>query len=112
MGDISKERYKELDEWGVCHCCQKKFKAPGKQYCPDCLDKSKKARARYRKEHPPTDEQKAANLERQRKLYEERKKNGLCVKCGKLATNGRLCHECYIKEKNRRSYKGRQHAEC
>lgn len=108
MGNVSKERYKELDEWGICHSCKKKFKAPGKQFCLDCLDKKKAITARYRENHPLTDEQKAVRAEHRKKLYNERKENGLCIRCGKPATHGKYCYKHYIqmrKDSLRRSQK-------
>lgn len=97
MPRISKERYQELDEWGICHRCQKKFKAPGKQFCFDCLEKIRELKASYRAEHSLSEDKKKEYKENKVKEYARRKEAGLCVYCGKKpATHGRFCYEHYL----------------
>lgn len=97
----SKERYKELDEWGICHRCKKRPKAPGKQYCFDCLEKIREIKASYIAEHPLSEDKKREYNENKVKEYARRKEAGLCVYCGKKpATHGRFCYEHYLHSLN------------
>ncbi len=36
-----------------------------------------------------------------RKIYREKKENGICVRCSKKATHGMHCYEHYLKEHRR-----------
>lgn len=86
--------YEWLDNFGLCHRCNKAKCAPGKKYCFDCLDKIKAENAaRYNPE-----EAKKYQF-RRREIYREKKEKGICVKCSKPATHGLYCYECYIKTK-------------
>ena len=71
------------------------FTLSGRSYCADCAEK--------RREHAADDYRKNKQKynDRCKAWYYERKKNGLCVKCGKPAETGRtVCKRCSIKRNN------------
>lgn len=106
MGNHNKymrERLKWLDEHNFCHKCGKKKCAPNRKHCFDCLEV---IRANNRKRY---DSQKAKEYQsRRRELYEQHKKEGICVRCKKAATHGMYCYECSIKEKHRSQERAQQ----
>lgn len=90
----SKEKYALLDKLGICHRCEKATTMPNKKYCPDCLEKI----AQYNADH--YDSQKAHEYQsRRREIYQQKKEQGICVRCTKEATHGLYCYEHSIKAK-------------
>ena len=111
--------YKEVYHWRkehkMCVSCGHEKAEPGKIYCLECKEK----RHRYYQDMPEEKKLKIAELNKAR--YEERKKNGLCVRCGKPCMRGKVgsspsgkkkCIYCkehydmmteYYKEKRRRN---------
>lgn len=55
-------------------------------------------------------EQKEKHNKYQRQRYQKRKEQGLCVRCGKPATNGLLCYDHWVEstEKNRKRKKTKE----
>ena len=84
----SQEKYALLDKLGLCHRCEKAKPIPNRKYCPDCLEKIALDNAkRY-------DSQKAREYQsRRREIYQQKKEQGICVRCTKKATHGLYCYE-------------------
>lgn len=85
-----RNRIKKLD--GVCVYCGKTA-MEGCSLCKKCSDKNKEnSKRNYRKN-------KEEILQKSRNTYEERKKKGLCVRCGKdkKGEYGRMCKSCRMK---------------
>lgn len=92
----SQDKYALLDKLCLCHKCEKARPAPRKKYCFDCLDKISEQNARR------YDQQKAKEYQpRRREIYQQKKEQGICVRCSKSATHGLYCYECSIKVKRR-----------
>lgn len=85
---------------GICPRCRVKNAFYNHVYCEDCLEKIALANIKFR--DPKAKEYSMRYRDRNKKRYEERKKNGLCVRCGKPATNGTLCAYHYYKRKEQR----------
>lgn len=97
-GDImaNKERYDTLKHLKRCVDCGKTdaFTLSGRAYCAECCEKQRKSKQKYSKRNKEKKRKSA------KKLYEERKSNHLCVKCGKtLPDNYRYtnCEKCRVK---------------
>lgn len=90
----SVEKYALLDKLRLCHRCEKARPAPGRKYCFDCLEKiAADNDKRY-------NSQKAKEYQLRRKeIYQQKKTQGICVRCSKPATHGLYCYECSIKVK-------------
>lgn len=92
----SGEKYALLDRLNLCHRCEKAKPFPGKKYCAECLEKIAEYNARC------YDPQKAKQYQaRRREIYQQRKEQGICVRCSKPATHGLYCYECSIKAKRK-----------
>lgn len=90
----SQEKYILLDKLRLCHRCEKARPAPGRKYCFDCLDKISEYNAKH------YDKEKSKEYQHRRKeIYNEKKAQGICVRCTKPATHGIYCYECSIKAK-------------
>lgn len=89
-----KERLEWLDKHNMCHKCGKQKCAPGKKFCFDCLEFY---RENNRRRYNP--ELEKAYQARRRELYQQHKKDGICIRCRKKATHGIYCYECSIKVK-------------
>lgn len=83
-----------LDSKGLCHKCGSRNKFPGRQFCPECLEKISENNAKkYSKE-------KAHEYQsRRREIYQEKKESGICVRCTKPATHGMYCIDHYIAQR-------------
>lgn len=84
-------------EHGICVSCGQRDAFNGRQKCPECLEKARLSNAKYR------------SLERDRSYYPRRKEKrdariaeGLCTECGKKATRGKVCTECYTRRRRKR----------
>lgn len=88
--------YTFLSGLNICHKCGSNICAPNKKYCFDCLEK---IREENRKRYDP--ERAKAYQKRRRELYQEHKKNGICVRCKEKATHGMYCYEHYLQEKRK-----------
>ena len=90
----SKEKYELLDRLGLCHKCEKAKPLPNRKYCPQCLEKIALDNARR------YDSQYAHEYQsRRRELYQQKKEQGICVRCTKKATHGLHCYEHSIEAK-------------
>lgn len=99
-GDSPMARKDKLQQWyidhGICPVCGQRDAWPGGQTCPECREKAILNNIKYR------------SLERERTYYASRKAkwkervvSGLCPRCGKSATHGEFCFECYVKMRKR-----------
>lgn len=91
--------YRELARKNhICTSCFKEVAAIGFNQCPKCLEKGTLYRAK-RLQRPEVRE---AYNERSRAVYNQRKEQHLCTKCGKkLTTEHTLCERCLAKERAR-----------
>lgn len=88
--------YSWLDAMGLCHKCGYRKKFPGRQFCPECLEKIAEINA---KKYDPA---KAHEYQtRRREIYREKKEAGICIRCKKPATHGMYCYSHYIVAKRR-----------
>lgn len=84
----------------VCPECRKNKLTGDEKICPECLAK----KAEYRASHPISNKKRKENNEAfkrySRNLYAERKKAGICVRCGKAkAVQGKTkCLMCQSKD--------------
>lgn len=88
--------YEWLTKMGLCHRCRKEKAAPERKYCFDCLDRIREEnRIRY-------DSERAREYQaRRREIYQQKKANGICIRCSKKATHGLFCYEHAIKERRK-----------
>lgn len=92
----NRERLELLDKLNLCHKCEKAPQFPGRKFCAECLEKIAEYNA---KRYNP---QKAHEYQaRRRELYQQKKEQGICVRCSKLATHGLYCYEHSIEAKKR-----------
>ena len=83
----SNEYSREVREWckqnGICPECKKNKLFGDEHICPECLAR----KAMYRANNPTLDEKRKENNERlkkqQKTLYQQRKEQGICTRCGK-----------------------------
>lgn len=95
LGDEDSD-YEWLTKMGLCHRCRKEKVAPGKKYCFDCLDKQREEnRMRY------NPKQAREYQARRKEIYQQKKVNGICVRCSKKATHGLYCYEHAIATRRR-----------
>lgn len=101
---MNKEEYSFLKSIGLCPVCKRKNYSKRYVVCVDCREE----RAKYYKEKYKSEECKQKKLSSDMKRYNENKKNGICVSCGKNnAESGMVrCHICLEKNKirNRKAY--------
>ena len=78
---------------GICPVCQKNKLFGDEKNCPEC-------RAKIRKPYIPSDEQKEIYKRKQRAIYAERVKLGICTRCGKMKAvyNRKKCGICLEKD--------------
>lgn len=87
-----------LKAHNICTVCGIDKPMVSSTVCPSCAEKRAE---RDRKLHS-TEEWKAKDREFHKKLYERRKAQGLCPKCGKPAIPGKSqCLECNLKRRKR-----------
>lgn len=92
----NRERLELLDKLNLCHKCEKAPQMPNRKFCAECLEKIAEYNA---KRYDPL---KAHEYQaRRRELYQQKKEQGICVRCSKPATHGLYCYEHSIKEKKR-----------
>ena len=87
--------YKEL---GFCTACRKRKAVSGKVRCSECIEKGKKQKRIYGAEHKEHISTYAK--EYSKRTYEERKADGVCVRCGKREPEAGKwsCTECLRKQ--------------
>lgn len=97
------DNYYYLKSLGVCTRCGREDAFPGHVHCPSCMEKNqKKSRAYYRRLSDEDRElRRKKKNEYDKKRYQQRKAEGLCVACGKKAVKGIFCIECYVKNKKK-----------
>lgn len=98
-----KDNYYYLKSLGVCTRCGREDVFPGHVHCPSCMEKiQKESRAYYRRLSDEDRElRRKKKNEYDKKRYQQRKAEGLCVACGKKAVKGIFCIECYVKNKKK-----------
>lgn len=105
VGTTTKRDRDFLISVGICPQCQKRPLEPNKKMCYECLGR---ARDRYheRKANGSLQKKLTRNNERKMAAYYERKKAGICTKCGKQsAVHGLLCNRCYMKYRSKQVQK-------
>ena len=95
-----KEEYEWLKSRNICVSCRQ-AKATRGVKCDACADKD--LERRHKKLALMTEEEKLSmrrkNKEYLQKRYAQRRKDGLCLVCGKpVYENHSRCYECYLKE--------------
>jgi hypothetical protein len=79
---------------GICIACGCEEAEPGKSFCIECAEKN---RLRCRNKH--INKEKKRDYEK--KLYADRKANGICVRCGKRKSyKGTMCGICAEKHRD------------
>lgn len=103
---------------GICPLCGKEKAAKGRTACLNCLSIEAEKAQQRRDSFTPEQKQRAdkSSKDCHKRLYDERKAAGICVKCGKCkARQGHVrCTECTIKlnraaEKHRRKIGRKPH---
>lgn len=104
------DNYYYLKSLGVCTRCGREDVFPGHVHCPSCMEKTqKKSRAYYRRLSDEDRElRRKKKNEYDKKRYQQRKAEGLCVACGKKAVKGIFCIECYVKNKKKNQKRARK----
>lgn len=102
------EFYKSI---GICPKCKKKKPFHNYVFCEECLEKIQNANDKYRK--PKSNEYDRKYAEKRKQKREERKRQGLCIRCGKPATHGQLCdyHWNRKKELRKKASSGREYGQ-
>lgn len=94
--------YHWYKEHGLCPHCANERVAKGKAACLNCLSINAETAQKRRDSFTPEQKQRADKLSKDshKKLYDERKAAGICVKCGKRkARQGRVrCAICLNRE--------------
>lgn len=97
------DNYYYLKSLGVCTRCGREDVFPGHVCCPSCMEKQQKKNRDYY--HRLSDEDRELRRKKKneydKKRYQQRKAEGLCVACGKKAFKGIFCIECYVKNKKK-----------
>lgn len=84
----SREVYYWRKEHGMCVYCGHEPAEPGTVSCPECKNKQRQRSLKCYYDMP--EEKKLEKAELSKALYEDRKKKGLCVICGKPCMRGRV----------------------
>lgn len=88
---------------GICPICHKHSVEPNKRACLECLGREQD---RYMKLRAAGKYNQATDTRRKRIVAEERRKNGLCYRCGKHeVSGGGLCGMCKAKARRYRERK-------
>lgn len=94
----SKERREWLKAHHICVRCGNEDAEPNSTFCLECLEKRRVwGRKYYKKNKNKLDKN---NRQCHKRLYWERKKQGICTKCGKRKVCRKstiYCIDCYIK---------------
>jgi hypothetical protein len=96
--EARKAEYWFYKEHGICVRCHHEKAIKGKTLCPECTDKvSVENKKRYLANKEKFNERKK---KQHKDLYERRKANGVCVRCGKRPPKDGLlsCTQCLIKQ--------------
>lgn len=81
----------------LCVKCGRNIASPGRKYCDECLEQRHK---KYLEESKNFLYKESVKL-RYYKRVKDKKENGLCIRCGKLAfENHTLCYEHLIEQRN------------
>lgn len=101
--NYTRDMYHFYQDNGICPRCGKNNLVGEERYCPECRAKDLLRKARY------SDEKKRAIAEKSKprksaynkRIYEDRKQNGMCVRCGKhKAEQGKMsCGMCLEKQR-------------
>lgn len=105
---MSKQNYKELYKWykehNICPQCGSNRAAPHRVRCEECLLKNAESSQKQRDKSAEKREKAKENHRSYLKsLREERKKNGLCIYCGKPQSQNStcMCIDCRIKNQRK-----------
>ena len=92
----SKEEYYWYKSHHICTDCHCREAFYNHTLCEVCIEK------RQNRTYIRPEESKKKNVEHKKKLYHERKEQGLCVRCGKKALKGKtMCLNCNIANNKR-----------
>ena len=96
-----KDDVKRLIELGFCRVCQKNKTVPNSSYCDACLQRMYVYNRQRYIDNPEYFRE--ANRNSQRKMYRNRKENGICTRCGKRkAKEGKAkCQICLNEDAER-----------
>lgn len=101
----SRETYLYYKKNRVCVQCGCYSAAPNRVRCEVCLIKNSESQKNIKKREneQEKEERKRKHREYLKKLRDERKKNGLCIMCGKPQCNSSIvyCIDCKIKNQRR-----------
>lgn len=94
-----KERYHRLKDEGICVNCHKERAVEGKCYCEKCSEDLAVMRQIKREQKRQYDAMRY-EMTKQKRLYERRKAEGVCVRCGmRDAIAGQvLCPACKLRQ--------------
>lgn len=102
---------KERREWylshGICPHCGRNDLQPGHKLCLECRMKDNERH----KGKPITEETRQYRIEYKRRIRDERKASGICIRCGKRKTDGKHTHCAVCRAKKaaeQREYNRRQ----
>lgn len=95
--DYMVERTEWLESHGICHTCGNEIVKEGCKQCRRCLANNNVARIEYK---PETADQKTKRSIKGKSLYNKRKEQGLCTRCGqRKPADGKLkCGICLAKD--------------
>nr|DAW41410.1 MAG TPA: hypothetical protein [Bacteriophage sp.] len=85
------DRYNFLKGHGICVSCGQCDAFPGHTKCADCIEKANLASAKCWDDPEKKIKYAKRGNETKKKLYQERKSAGLCVRCGKQTGGGVYC---------------------
>ena len=96
---ITKSNREYAKKAGICTVCQVNLVLAGQTICETCREKQRE----YNRKNPPSQEQRKKKNEKQKREREARKKQSVCIECGKRkAEIGKVrCHNCLVKNKLR-----------
>lgn len=97
-----KEYYESFKKYKICTSCKKTKALENKTYCLDCLLIQREKNNKYREKNKKYLKNYLKIWQKER--YEKRKKDGICVTCGKRKAYLKFvqCCICRAKDKNKR----------
>lgn len=103
--------YEFFKSIGLCPRCGKNKPFENYVFCAECLEKIALSNEKYRKPKSKIYDQRYEGKRKQKR--EERKRKGLCIRCGKPATHGQLCdyHWNHRKELRKKERSGREYGQ-
>lgn len=96
------DRYNFLKVHGICVQCGQRDAAQGYVRCPECIEKLTVASAKCWEDEGKRKKYNERGKQRIKELREQRKKESLCIACGKQVKSGIYCDWCKNKRNARR----------